>query len=636
MPADRAPAAWIAITAALLGCLVLALTITPITNNDLFLHLKTGERILAEGRVPMVDDYSALARGRPFTAHEWLAGVVFQVVRAAGGRHGFDALILMKSVVALCVAAMLLGAATLRGARPTMALPCLALVLILAAARFLERPHIFGYLLTAAYLLVLSRHDRRAAAGGAPWASTIVVLAILQIAWTNLHGSFLLGPAIVSMHAAAALLDGWRGRPGRSGEGLRLMGLAALLGAACLVNPYGVRLLQFPFTLTESRFMGQIYEWLPPYTSPFRTTYMARLYLVWAIFGAGVVLLGMLRSRRGEGSPSGSLPFVIFAAFFALSLRMNRNVTDFALATFPVVAAEASRVLPPRRSQRALVPSIALALLGLIVYFSWFGYAFSPSGRRMPGFGLGRNIPVAAADYLERNRIAGNAFNSYSSGAYLIQRFYPEVHVAMDSRNDVYGEALFEEYQRALTDPASLETMLRGLDASFIFLDWPQAGTGSTAAAVHAVAGGWRPVYFDDAAVVYLAAAGPYAALVSRDAYELLDPALFRPGGFTPPVAEAALAESERAVRQSGDAYIARVMRVDALLTLGRSAEAAREEARIVQEDPPLAHIQTLLGLAHLVRGDRVAATARLRRALALNPYSGAARQALHEAEADR
>ncbi len=636
MPADRLPGAWIAITAALLGGLVLALTITPITNNDLFLHLKTGERILAEGRVPTVDDYSALARGRPFTAHEWLAGVVFQLVRAAGGRYGFDALILLKSLVALCVAAMLLRAATLLGARPTVAFPCLALVMVLAAARFLERPHIFGYLFSAAYLLVLARHRRRAAAGSPPWASTIAVLGILEIAWTNLHGSFLLGPAIVALHAAAALLDAWRGRPGGGGEAVRLAGLVAFLGAACLVNPYGMRLLQFPFALTESRFMGQIYEWLPPYTSPFRTTYMARLYLVWAIFGAGVVLLGMVRSRRGQGSPCGSLPFVMFAAFFALSLRMNRNVTDFALATFPAIAAEASWVLPPQRTQRALLPAIALTLLGLTVYFAWFGYAFSPSGRRMPGFGLGRNIPVAAADYLERNRIAGNAFNSYSTGAYLIQRFYPAVHVAMDSRNDVYGEEIYEAYQRALTDPAALEAMLGRLDASFIFLDWAQVGTGNTAAAIHAAGGGWRPVYFDDAAVVYLAAQGPYAAVASRDAYQLLDPALFRPGGFDPSRAEAALAESERAVRQSANAYIARVMRIDALLSLGRIAEAAQDEGRIVREDPPLAHIQTLLGLAHLVRGDRVAAAERLRRALALNPYSGAARQALREAETGR
>ena len=63
---------------AALAFLLLALNLTPITNNDLFLHLKTGEMILKTGSVPRVDDYSALARGRPFIAHEWLAGVLFR------------------------------------------------------------------------------------------------------------------------------------------------------------------------------------------------------------------------------------------------------------------------------------------------------------------------------------------------------------------------------------------------------------------------------------------------------------------------------------------------------------------------------------------------------------------------------
>ena len=88
--------------------LLLALTLTPITNNDLFIHLKTGETILKTGSVPRVDDYSALARGRPYIAHEWLAGVVFKLVQAAAGWNG---LILLKALVGIAVAALLYAAA---------------------------------------------------------------------------------------------------------------------------------------------------------------------------------------------------------------------------------------------------------------------------------------------------------------------------------------------------------------------------------------------------------------------------------------------------------------------------------------------------------------------------------------------
>ena len=75
-------------------------------------------------------------------------------------------------------------------------------------------------------------------------------------------------------------------------------------------------------------------------------------------------------------------------------------------------------------------------------------------------------------------------------------------------------------------------------------------------------------------------------------------------------------------------------MRVEALLALGRTDAALAEEARLVAEDPPLAHISILLGLAHLARGDRTTAAARLRRALELNPFSDVAREALKKATA--
>ena len=79
MPAPRRILAW-RLAAAALGILVVALTFTPITNNDLFLHLLTGRLVLETHEVPRVDDYSALARGRPYVAHEWLAAVSSGVI----------------------------------------------------------------------------------------------------------------------------------------------------------------------------------------------------------------------------------------------------------------------------------------------------------------------------------------------------------------------------------------------------------------------------------------------------------------------------------------------------------------------------------------------------------------------------
>jgi tetratricopeptide (TPR) repeat protein len=273
----------------------------------------------------------------------------------------------------------------------------------------------------------------------------------------------------------------------------------------------------------------------------------------------------------------------------------------------------------------------AIAAVGLLV--AAFGYPLGPGTVRRMGFGLGPGIPAAAADYVEAQHLRGAVFNTYAAGAYLVYRFHPEVRVAMDSRNDVYGEALWDEYTRACASRDDLGTFLTRLDAGFAFLEWSQQGFTTTAAALRSLPEDWRPVYFDDQAAVYLAAGGSHADLASRDAYAILEPSLFRPGGWSPEEAARALPEADRAVARSRGAFIARVMRVEALRSLGRRDEADREEAGVVAADPPLFHIQILLGLAHAVRGETAPATARFRRALELNPASDAARQGLAMSE---
>jgi tetratricopeptide (TPR) repeat protein len=623
--------------------LLLALTLTPIANNDLFIHLKTGETILKTGRVPQVDDYSALARGRPYIAHEWLSGVLFRLVQAVAGWNG---LILLKTLVGIAVAALLYATARQTGAPPDIALPGLAFVMILAASRFMERPHIFTSLMIAAYLLLLARRHRGARAPA--WA-----FLLLQIVWANLHGGFVLGPAIVALAAVEAALDrrlerhAGAGSPASStraprSEAARLGLLAIGLVLVSMVNPYGPGLLKFPFALTGSSFMGEIYEWLPSLVafdlktatialSPYASTYMALYYVAW--IGIGLLSFGFVaaRWRRGHPLPQGGLfAVLLFALFLVLSLRMNRNVADFALATFPGVTTAFTAALGGDR-RRPLLPWIAAAILLVATFFAVGGYPYSPALRRRPGFGIGRNIPVAAADYLAGIRMRGNVFNTYASGGYLIYRLYPEVRVAMDSRNDVYGEDLYRQYSRALVDADALEALLERLDAGAVLLEWPNPGMMTAAATVHRLKD-WTPVFFDDVAVIYLRADGPWARVAERDGYTLLDPALYRGGTLRRDNAARALTEAERALEQGGS-YIARVIRIDALYVLGRDREALQEEDRLLKEDPPLFHIYTHLGWIRLARGDRAEAAARFRRALRYQPDSPVAKQGLSLAQ---
>ncbi len=643
-----------------LALLVAALTLNPITNNDVFLHLRTGAEVLRTGRVPHVDDYSALARGRPFVAHEWLSGVLFRLVELTAG---LNALIVLKVLVALAVAAALYAAARALGERPELALPALALVMILTAARIMERPHIFSYLLAALFLLLLAR--RRAGRTAPLWS-----FVPLQVLWANLHGGFVLGPLFVGLAAAGEAIDHLWARTSRTAprnraagrnerragkgrhaapdttpgpqdgrhlrEAGRLAALAAALVACCLVNPYGVELLEFPFQLTGSSFMTEIYEWQPPFRSDFAATYMMRYYVVWGALGLAVLGAALERAlRRRLRPPAGAFPYLLFAVLLALSLRMQRNVTDFALGTFPGVVALAAWIVPrpeSRKVPRSLL-AIALCLAALASWFTWNGYPYRASSRKESGFGVGRNIPVEASDYLEANGIAGNAFNSYGAGAYLVYRFYPAVRVAMDSRNDVYGSALYGDYLRAQVESDALARMLGRIDASFVFLEWTKEHAATTLGLLRQT-GGWRLVYFDDDVEILVREDGPWTALALRDGFSVLEPSRYRPGSLAREDAVRALEEASRAARAGRGAYVARVMKENALLALGRRQEAFAEEAGILAEHPPLSYIYAYLGILRFGAADRVGAERLFRRALALNPTDPFALRGLERAGA--
>ena len=60
-----------------------------------------------------------------------------------------------------------------------------------------------------------------------------------------------------------------------------------------------------------------------------------------------------------------------------------------------------------------------------------------------------RNYPNKAADFLVENKVKGNFFNDFNSGAYLIGRCFPDIKVFMDGRTEVYGPRFFQYYDKA-------------------------------------------------------------------------------------------------------------------------------------------------------------------------------------------
>ena len=75
-------------------------------DNDLWMHLYSGRRILAEAAIPRLDDASYSAAGQPWVDHEWLTQIGLAALYAGGGS---TAMWLAKLALALATAVLVLS-----------------------------------------------------------------------------------------------------------------------------------------------------------------------------------------------------------------------------------------------------------------------------------------------------------------------------------------------------------------------------------------------------------------------------------------------------------------------------------------------------------------------------------------------
>ncbi len=216
--------AWIAAGLAVAFALAAAAAATVrIVEADGFWLAATGRDIATTHAMPHENRYSFTDPSHPWVMHEALYALVyFAGMRSLGPPFGA----LLGLVSGVCTFFVGIWHVS---ARSRYTLTVLAVGLILVAARH----SLFGQRPAYAALLFMAVVVALAFTPG--WSRTRAAAAVLlEIVWTNAHGSFVLGPVL----AGVAAFDSGRPR----GERLRWLATAAASAAVTLVNPYGWRL----------------------------------------------------------------------------------------------------------------------------------------------------------------------------------------------------------------------------------------------------------------------------------------------------------------------------------------------------------------------------------------------------------
>jgi hypothetical protein len=366
---------------------LLAIFAVPIEDTDFWWHLKTGQYIVQQHRLPVPDPFSYTAGtdavARFNLTHEWLSQAVLYLVYAAGG---FAAVAVVRALLLAAICG-LVGWTAARSSKHFWR----GIVASLAAASILiaftaDRPAIATFLGVAAFVAILE--SRR-------WLWALPAIALI---WANCHGGFFLGWIVLAAYVV-------RDRT--------LWKVAACSIAASLVNPNGARVLTTLAAYRASPLTASLIEWQRPvlWSHP----YGFGLLLV---FGAAAMLVTWRRVRVEH--------WILFAAFALASLLAFRNL--------PLLAIVSPLVIAIYGAPRFAIPVLAVTALAGIV--EW----------RAPDPTVAEwTVPRAAADFLPAQP---KIFNTWEQGGYWIwrgQRVFQDGRALSESAYRDAQQILFNE-----------------------------------------------------------------------------------------------------------------------------------------------------------------------------------------------
>jgi hypothetical protein len=477
-------------------------TKTLLADGDTGWHIRTGEWILANGRVPNKDIFSFSKSGETWYAWEWLWDVCFAWLY----HHGGLATVVTASLVIICLTFALLFRLVQRHCdNPFVAMAITFLACAVSALHWLARPHLITMLFTVILLYVLARAREGQ-------TRLLLVLPIFMVLWTNLHGGFLAALIILCAYsageAARALFVPASEERNAAWKRARQFGLTtAACAIATLVNPYTFHLHTHIYQFFAEPYHVQNiaeYQSISFHAAP--AVYLEVMLLVGALSAAWFV------KRRDF------VPIVLIGGWAHLALFSARNLPIFALVTAPFAAQALNEILK-RVEQARIAPWFQrfirslrdtgsefaeldqawrthVASAAVVVLIALLIASPNAEGKWKAEYDP-QKYPSKAISLLRANP-SWRVFADDEWGDYLLYQLYPTNKVFVDGRDDFYGQDFEQKYLDVVNVKYDWEQYLRGYKIDAIVLPTRSALASAIKESSH-----WRPIYDDTVAIVF-------------------------------------------------------------------------------------------------------------------------------------
>jgi tetratricopeptide (TPR) repeat protein len=575
-----------------------------VADFDTGWQMATGRWVVQHHQVPSADVLSFTAQGE-----HWLypmgAGVVFYLAFLLGG---YALLSWMSAVACAGTVALLLR----RGSAVSAAIAILAVPLI--AERTPPRADMFTVVLFAAFLSILWENYQTGRA-------RLWLLPLLMVLWVNVHFGFAAGLGLIVAYVGTEALEFVFGTERRRAaiERLRraspwLMGTAV----ATFVNPWGWGI--YRALLLQQRASSEQQTWIAEWRGVRLNWQTASAALQTgglrsALFSllAIAVVAGVIALLRGQMGAA----ILLFAAAYA-PVRHIRMGAVFACVVV-VIGGENLWAGIVRAGSWIRMPRLRTALAGVAVaLLAMFAYARSAdlvtdrhyfgASTDLATFGTGLSwwFPQRAADFIERENLPGEIFNTYDEGGYVSWRLGPQRTDYIDGRDTLFGLPRVERHRLLLESPPdsaiwSEETNRYKIN-TILFSRSDGIDHGQLKA--FCASSTWRPVYLDEVSAVFVRRTPQTEALIQR----------FPVDCTTAPL------PAETVFSNRAEEFAAWVNAAGVLTVLGRNLDAleASDKAIAIFPGSTAAHLARAGALTGMNRGSE--AEKELLTAIALSP----------------
>jgi tetratricopeptide (TPR) repeat protein len=493
-----------------------------LTVTDLGWQLATARWIVQYHEIPSTDVFSYTALGEPWV-YPVGSGLLFYGAYLLGG----------YALLSWIQAAACAGTVALLVWRESVVSTVLGILAVpMIATRAGARADMFSVVLFAAFLVLLWQHHQSGRA-------RLWLLPILMAAWVNLHLGFIAGLALMAAYVAVEASDMvWRERREAAVEHLRSCWPWLILTCvATLVNPWGWGIFAAVFHQTSA--MDTLALW---------TSEWGSAALNWTVLSLGFSL----------HNPTGAFYLVLLIAALAVAVALLRRefgaaalVSGAAViairhirfeALFGVVAvvvagdvlasafAELSRrgEVSARWTRYSTGVTIAVALLAVMLACLRSadlvsGRRYLASGDELGSFGTGLSwwFPERAAEFIDRENLPGQIFNSYNDGGFFVWRLGAKYPDYIDGRTIPFGPRLIERNVILMRSPPDSsawqqEAQDRGINTIFVPLGRSNGLHLFPVLQQFCASDTWRPVYLDEVSAVFMRATPENQGLIAR------------------------------------------------------------------------------------------------------------------------